>query len=155
MMMRMLMAGGVPGFYEPRADADNPGGYFESVPVMAGDLAQVPDGHAVKCLHMLPTCDPALDVRVIIMRRHLPVSLASANRVGGGYGAPALPEGYDAFLTQCMDAIRLWCAGKPHIEVWKDDVHRNTPGECLRVRRMLGLDLDLAAMAGVPEPRSY
>jgi hypothetical protein len=157
MMMRMLEAGGVPCFHDSdqRANQFNPGGFYESQAVMGGDFSGVPDGHAVKCLHMLATMPDDLDVKVIIMRRDIAVTMTSANRMAAAAGKPLLPDDYAGFLQGCMDAIRLWCAGKPHVEVRKDDVHRNTANECLRVRRMLGIDLDLAAMANVPSPRSY
>lgn len=148
MMMAMLEAGGVPCCYEQRADAHNPGGYFEHRRAMAGDLCWVPDGHAVKCLQMLALA-PDCNARVIIMRRPVAESLASQNRVAEVLGRRLFSQEYEQMLTGCLDSTRLWCAGRPHLEVWYGDVLRNPANECLRVQALLGRPLDLAAMAAL------
>lgn len=143
MMMAMLEAGGIPCFHQPRADEFNPGGYYEDPQVMFGDLSAVPPGYAAKLVYHLP---PVLNADVIVMRRDLDAAVASATRVRTAYGEN-LPD--RDFLQAQLDSIRLWASPRRHTEVWYEDVLRNTPNECLRVARMLGRDLNLAAMAAV------
>lgn len=152
MMMKMLESGGVPCFYEQVVNEFNPGGFYESRAGMQAELEflQTLDGQAVKVLQNLPHVPAgALDARMIIMRRDLTAALDSSNRVAALRGLEPRPASYRDFLQGDLDAIRLWCADQPHIEVWYDDVRRNTANECLRVRRLVGVDLDLAAMASV------
>lgn len=154
MMMRMLETGGVPCVYEQRADEFNPDGYYECRAGIGGDLSSVPDGHAVKCLHALVGMPPGTDARVIIMRRQLAAAMASVNRMAAARGTDLhRPE----FAQGQIDAIRLWCAARPHLEVWYEDVLRNTPNEVLRVARFLGLPAGnrLADMANVVRGRSF
>jgi hypothetical protein len=147
MMMAMLEAGGVPPFCEQRADEFNPDGYYEHPLGLAGDFAAIPDGHAAKCLHMLPTRPAEDGLRAVVMRRNPAAMFVSASKVHRARGLAA-PDG--DFMVAQLDAIRLWCASVPHIEVWYEDVLRNTARECLRVQRFLGLsEQRLAAMAEV------
>lgn len=146
MMMAMLEAGGVPCFYDrpDRPDQFNPGGYYESFITLKGDLDEVPDGHAVKCLESITALPAAFDAQVIIMRRNLNAVMDSVARKTGREAPPIRQQ-----LLTSMDLIRLWAAGRPHIEVWYEDVIANTAVECMRIRAMTGLDINIAAMADV------
>lgn len=158
MMMRMLQAGGVTCAFRHRADKFNPGGYYETLPGLQADLRfmQGIDGQAVKCLHALTRLPADFDAKVIVMRRDLKVTLASCNRICVANGdLPLPPEGLEN-LQGTLDSIRLWCARRPHVEVWYDDMLRNTANECQRIDFMLGGTpqrpvLDLAAMARIPK----
>lgn len=149
MMMRILEAGGVPCLYNQRFDEYNKDGYYEHHAAMAGDFSAVPDGFAVKCLQNL-AISPAADIKAIIMRRDLRASLASFNNAVTGKGiGRGYPKEHLNMMQGCIDSIRLWCADKPHIEIWYEDMLRNSANECLRIRAFLDLDLDLAAMSKV------
>lgn len=86
MMMRMLVAGGVPALVDGvrEADVSNPNGYFEFEPVKGldkdGDLTWLPGarGKAVKIISQLLTWLPErYDYRVVFMHRDLDEVLAS------------------------------------------------------------------------------
>jgi hypothetical protein len=86
MMMRMLVAGGVPALVDGvrAADVSNPNGYFEFEPVKGldkdGDLTWLPGarGKAVKIISQLLTWLPErYDYRVVFMHRDLDEVLAS------------------------------------------------------------------------------
>lgn len=141
MMMAMLEAGGVNCVYEQYADEHNPGGYFEHPEALYGIFDHVPGDAAVKIMHMLPTLDIP-DCQVIVMRRDLAQVAASMLR-----WRDRVPDA--TFLRNQLDSTRLWCASRPHLEVWYADVLRYPAHECLRVARFLGRDLDLAGMAAV------
>lgn len=163
-MMKILETGGIPCFYIPASNAWNPGGYYETPSTMGGDFSEVPDGYAVKCLPMLSAYAPLdTDARVIIMRRDYGATLRSVNRlrVERFKEEPYDPEQWGPTFAERQHAhiraLREWCADKPHIQVWYEDLLSHTPDEIRIVAKFLGLPLDnrLADMANVVKGRSY
>ncbi len=157
MMMNILQAGGLECLAEERAGPVaqfNPNGYFEHTAALTGKWTDADlvawDGKAVKILDMITRFPADVDVRVIVMRRAMEKALASMWAISDGLGLPRFQR--TELFQGNLDSIRLWCADKPHLEIWYDDVLRNTPDECLRIQRFLGRPLDLAAMARVTSP---
>lgn len=166
LMMRIVQAAGIPLWYQqdsavarPAAMmAFNPAGFFEDRTAAHGDFSAVPDGYAVKCMTALPTADPATPARVIIMRRDIQSVLASQQGFAAGTTTGVQIGDHMAdVLLGYMDDIRCWCAAKPHIEVWYEDLQRDTASEMQRIARFLGMPWDnrLADMAHLVDGRSF
>ena len=128
---------------------------------MVNGLTKTPidwKGKAVKILGVLPQIPDDLEVKVIIMRRDIDKALQSGWNMLDAMGKPRTQT--KEFWQGDLDAIRKWSASKPHIEVWFEDIFRNTPNECMRLLKLLypgykDYDippLDLAAMAKVVDP---
>lgn len=160
MMMAMLQAGGMGVVSEP-PDPEAIG-LYEHPRAISGtwtdaDLAAW-DGKAVKILGALPSLPESLDLRLIVMRRNLDRVLASGKVIAERRGTPFNVS--KAYHQSSIDAIRLWAARYHHIEVWYDDVLRDTAHQCLRVLLCLHPEydrndpppMDLVAMAAVVDP---
>ena len=137
----------------PPPNERNPNGYFENPDAIGGKFDEIDnwDNRAVKLLWSLPLLPPDTKVKVVIMRRSMDTVVKSVT----DYERGEVPM---SRLQGVLDSIRLWCAGKPHIEVWYEDVLRHPAQECLRVINLLYPDfdplspaapLDLTAMAKV------
>lgn len=146
MMMAMLEAGGIECVYEPLEDSQpvikdlNPLGYFEHSTARHAewsdkDLEEY-DGKAIKVHGQLAHTREDMDVKTIIMRRNIRESVASIDNFRRVIGEPPRKNEKD-FWQATIDAIRLWSANKPHIEIWYDDVLRNPANECQRILTFL------------------
>lgn len=155
--MAQLEAAGIPVYHEPLADEFNPTGYYES-DALSGDLSVVPEGHAAKVQMNLTMSDPrSVECKMIFCRRDLETSLESLRKLTEGKGFDHSRNNYSLKWAQgWLDAARLWASHHPHIEVWFDDMTRNTPDEVARICNFLHIpDNRRAAMANVIIGKCY
>jgi hypothetical protein len=168
LMMQMLAAGGMAVLTDGQRtpDPNNPRGYYELELVKS--LAKNPeaisdaDGKAVKVISSLLTSLPGnREYRVIFMRRPLSEIVASQDRMLERLGReiPQIPReavmsAFERHLTQ----IRAWIAERLGVSVLYieyaallQDAYR----ESTRISDFLGLDLNIAAMAGKIEQSLY
>lgn len=161
LMMRMLEAGGVDCLYDDHVPADeyNPHGYYEHQRVMSGywpHPSQI-NGRAVKAMTALFYDDAPAPTVMIVMRRDLTKVAASLTRMRAAHHTPVPPD--VGYLQGQIDALRLVAASYRHVEIWLDDLLRDTAHQVLRVARTLDRvpgtwcpePLDLAAMAACVE----
>ncbi len=168
MMMKMLAEGGLPLVTDAirAADEDNPNGYFEFEPVKAlsgGDEAWLADarGKAVKVvsalLERLPAGPP---YRILFMERDLKEVLASQQKMlsrrqeQSGTGDAEM----EAQFREHLLAIKYWLARQPNMDVLYVDYNRmmaDPEAYCQRIANFIGLPLDAARMAAVPNPGLY
>ncbi len=169
MAMRMIGAGGVPIFTDSlrRADAHNPGGYFEAdnVKTLAAGAhtAWLRDtrGKAVKIVSPLLTHLPeSYDYQVVFMRRDLDEVIASQNAMLEARQEPRAVadartrEHYEEHLRQverflerrsCFSALMVAYA----------DVLAHPREQSTRIAAFLGGGLDVARMAAVADRALY
>lgn len=168
MMMRFLDAGGLEAFTDGlrKADPDNPRGYFElervkTIKTDASWLGEA-EGKVFKMVSML-LFDLPLDRRykIIFMRRDLDEVLASQavmlKNLSEHRDQPA-DERMKELFTAHLAHLERHLAEQPSMDVLYCDfreVLENPEAEARRIARHLGLDLDLARMAGIIEPALY
>jgi hypothetical protein len=166
MMMRMLAAGGLPVLADERreADSDNPRGYFEleAVKGSAADASWVQQapGKAVKVIsYLLRSLPPALDYRVVFMRRALDQVVRSQRVMLERLGAPVEQSDEEArsSLAEHVVDVESWLETAGHIRrlgVSYERVLGEPRPMAERIARFLGrdLDLDLDAMVRAVEP---
>ena len=165
LMMNLLQDAGLPILSDGkrRADASNPGGYFELEAVKrtardAGWLKVAP-GHAVKViLHLLAELPGEYSYRVILMRRPVPAVVASQSRMLARLGEDVAGPGPER-LAEILSA--QWAEGRrllesqPYFESTVIDypalVH--DPGPALaQLGAFLDLPLDRPLLAGRIDP---
>ncbi len=169
LMMKMLIAGGVPlladGLREP--DDDNPEGYFELERVKAlatGDHAWLPEarGRAVKIISSLLKFLPGTySYRVILMQRRMSEVLASQHRMLIRRGEPIdtlSDEKLAAISARHLQQVQSWLAAQPNMAVLPMD-YNALVADPLRyaalVDTFLGRRLDVAAMRTAVIPQLY
>jgi hypothetical protein len=170
LMMRMLVAGGVPVITDGRriADEDNPTGYFEFEPVKtleSGDQAWLTHaaGKAVKVVSpLLEHLPPEHVYRVLFMHRRMGEILASQRRMLERRGEPAgaLDDARMAALFgKHLDRVHGWLARQPNIEALDVDYNQllANPGSLVQqIHAFLGNDrLDTLAMIAAIDPTLY
>jgi hypothetical protein len=170
MMMRMLVAGGVPPLVDGvrAADVSNPNGYFEFEPVKGldkdGDLAWLPAarGKAVKIISQLLTWLPErYDYRVVFMHRDLDEVLASQQAMLVRRGEPTgdgdearMRELYTAHLSQ----VQRFLAGRPcfrPLHVHYREAVADPAAAAAQVAALVGRPLDQTAMARAVDGSLY
>jgi hypothetical protein len=170
MMMRMLDAGGarVVTDHVREADEDNPRGYFEVEQVK--DLEQSEDrgwlkdcrGAVIKIISfLLKNLPEDNQYKVIFMKRHLDEVVASQNKMLVRRGE-ATDESNDE-ATKKRYAIHLkkvafFMEEAPNfrsLEVDYKEVLEDPRRNARRVKRFLGLDLDLDSMVRAVDPQLY
>lgn len=164
MMMRMIVAGGVPLLADQaRApDPDNPLGYFEldAVKASARDTAWVANapGRVVKVVHALLRYLPGgYRYAVIMMHRDLDEVVASQRTMldrSGRAGASIAPEALKRVFAAQMDEAARWLSDRPWFRTLDVDYARviaDPAGEARRVAEFLGLP-DTTAMAAAVDP---
>lgn len=168
LMMQMLSRGGFSPLTDElrAADESNPRGYFEfeRVKQLRTDRSWLPEarGRVVKIIHVLlralPT-DGSFHYRVILMRRALPEVLASQRvmleREGKRSADTALlTTVYEAQLAQTEQWLSdHQCFAWMPVEYHR--VLREPHAVADEIRRFLGCDLDLDAMAAAIDPALY
>ena len=170
MMMRMLVAGGVPPLVDGvrAADVSNPNGYFEFEPVKGldkdGDLGWLPEarGKAVKIISFLLTWLPeTYDYRVVFMHRDLDEVLASQQAMlarrgeaGGEGDAARTRELYTAHLAQ----VDRFLTSRPcfrALHVHYGDAVADPASAAARVAALLDRPMDQVAMAQAVDGSLY
>lgn len=168
LMMQMLAAGGMAVLTDGQrtADPNNPRGYYELELVKS--LARNPeiiaeaDSKVVKVISSLLTSLPAgYEYRIIFMRRPLTEVVASQDRMLERLGkqVPAAPResvmnAFERHLTQ----VRNWISAQPGVSALYVDyaaLIADAHGEASRISAFLGVQLDVAAMAGKVEQSLY
>lgn len=169
MMMKMLIAGGLPALTDGlrAADENNPKGYFELEQVKqlpGGDTGwvQTARGKVVKVIsYLLESLPGEGSYRVIFMQRDLDEVLASQKRMLDRDGKPEgsandeqMAELYEKHLTQ----VKAWMARQANVQVLfvnYNGVMQSGAEAAERVTRFLGGGLDTAAMAAVVDQALY
>ncbi len=170
MMMRMLVAGGVPPLVDGirAADVSNPNGYFEFEPVKGldkdGDRAWLPAarGKAVKIISQLLTWLPeTCDYRVVFMHRDLGEVLASQQAMLVRRGEPA-GDGDEARMrelyTAHLDQVQRFLAGRScfrPLHVQYSEAVAHPAAAAAQVAALVGRSLDQAAMARAVDGSLY
>jgi hypothetical protein len=168
MMMAMLEAGGMAVLTDHvrTADEDNPRGYyeFERVRQIEHDQAWLPEarGKVVKMIAaLLKHLPPGYRYKVVFMQRHIEEVLASQRRMLVRRGEPAdavADERMADLFGRHLDRIEAWLAQQPNMDILYVDhsaILADPAGQAERVKRFLGGDLDLEAMASVVDPSLY
>ncbi|MCU0726716.1 MAG: sulfotransferase family protein [Planctomycetes bacterium] len=169
MMMRMLVAGGLPLLSDGlrSADEDNPEGYFEYEPVksLATDSSWLPAarGKVLKVISELLSHLPASEeYRVIFMLRKVEEVLASQAKMLARRGRPvpsaAEDESMGGVLLRHLDRVTRWLDGQSHMKalyVSYNQMFSRGPAHAARVDAFLGGGLDTAAMAAAVDPSLY
>ena len=170
MMMRMLVAGGVPPLVDGvrEADESNPVGYFEFEPVKAldkrGDLSWLSGarGKAVKIISFLLTWLPEdHNYDVIVMHRDLDEVLASQQamlaRRGEAAGEPDAAAMRQMFTTHLTKVERFLsqraCFRTLHLQY--REVVEAPDAAAASVAAFLGRSLDTAAMSAAVDKGLY
>lgn len=170
MMMRMLVAGGVPALVDGvrAADVSNPNGYFEFEPVKGldkdGDLSWLPGarGKAVKIISQLLTWLPeSYDYRVVFMHRDLDEVLASQQAMLSRRGEPAghgdeprMRELYTAHLDQVQRFLAGRRCFRPLYVHYREAV-ADPAAAAAQVAALVGRPLDQNAMARAVDGSLY
>ena len=164
MMMRMLVAGGLPALADEvrEADSDNPRGYFEleAVKGSARDASWVTDapGKAVKVIsYLLQSLPEDLEYRVIFMRRGLDQVVRSQRVMLERLGQPVdqSDEEARAALAEHVVDVEGWLDGAGHVRrlgVSYERVLADPRPQAERIAAFLGLHLDIDAMVRAVEP---
>jgi hypothetical protein len=169
MMMKMLVAGGVPALTDAlrEADADNPKGYFEFERVKQmdkGDTAWLADakGKAVKVISALLRHLPAdHQYRVLFMRRSMPEILASQKKMLDNRGEDADTmddEKMAELFGKHLQSVEQWLRAQANIavlDVHYSDILSDPLHEIGRINAFLGGELDTRKMATVVDPELY
>ena len=168
MMMRMLDAGGIPGFTDNDRipDADNPNGYYEYEPIkklnedsswMAGAV-----GHAIKAIYLLLYQLPKdFNYRIVFMRRNLDEVIASQDamlrRSGAATGTMdrrVLARHFETQLRQVDSWLRQQ-ANMAVLDVPYAEAVRDPKATAVKVAAFLGGALDVDKMAASVDPALY
>jgi hypothetical protein len=169
MMMKMLVAGGVPALTDAlrEADADNPKGYYEFERVKQmdkGDTAWLADakGKAVKVISALLRHLPAdHQYRVLFMRRSMPEILASQKKMLDNRGEDADTmddEKMAELFGKHLQSVEQWLRAQANIavlDVHYSDILSDPLHEIGRINAFLGGELDTRKMATVVDPELY
>jgi len=169
MLMKMLVAGGVPVVTDDvrTSDMDNPGGYFEHERVK--DLEKDQDkawlrearGKSIKVIsHLLQSLPDDNFYRVILMRRDLDEILASQNIMLANRAEENPVEDQKArdLYSKHLITTKVHARRKPNFDLL--EMHYNKvledPVTCAQeINAYLGGRLDIDAMAAVVDPDLY
>ena len=166
----MLAAGGLPVTTDNvrTADEDNPKGYFEDERVKALESAEDKAwvrscrGKVVKVISFLLKDLPAENAyKVIFMRRDLDEVLASQNKMLERRGEVADAAGNEALRGRYafhLKKVAYLLETEPNydaLEIEYGEVLREPRAGAERVRRFLGLNLDVERMVAAVEPSLY
>ena len=168
MMMKMLDAGGIPPMQDGvrSADTDNPKGYFEFERVKQldkGDVAWLgsAENKAVKIITFLLLHLPrGYNFKVIMMRRDLDEVLASQSKMLDRRGEKTttsddeMKELYNQHLSQVYGFIERHPT-MTYIDVDYNEMATDPVSQLPAIKKFLGSDLDIAAMAMVSDPSLY
>jgi hypothetical protein len=168
MMMRMIVAAGIPALTDGlrEADEDNPNGYFEleAVKRTRDDAAWLNDarGKVVKLVHVLLKDLPAQHrYRVVMMHRDLDEVIASQQKMlarSGKKGAAMTSEALKRVFSTQLRAIEEWVTAQPNfsqLDVSYNDALRDPSAQARRVAEFLGRPDQAAAMAAAVDPGLY
>ncbi len=168
-MMQMLSAGAgieVISDHHRRADADNPGGYFEFERVKKlgeGDIGWLGEaqGKAVKIVSpLLEFLPPRFDYRVIFMERRVREILASQRTMLSNRGQqPSVDDGtLSKLYERHLAGVKKWLYGQPHVRVLTVDYNRlvvSPEQELDRLSSFLNRPIALDRMKAVVDPKLY
>ena len=168
MMMKMLVAGGVPVLIDERraADDDNPEGYFEleAVKKTEQDASWVKDapGKAVKVIYRLLEHLPGdHHYQVLLMERAIDEVIASQQVMlqrRGTEGAKLDPDQLQSIFSRELQRVKSWVQAQDNfdlIEIPYARVLDDAESESERVRRFLSIPLDVPAMAAQVNRQLY
>lgn len=168
MMMQILAAGGAPILTDNirQPDEDNPRGYyeFEKVKQVREDASWLDDagGKVVKMVYRLLSDLPKdKTYRVIFMKRQLAEVIASQDEMlqrHGKSGGDAGQEQLAAIYRRQLDDAEKWLSNQPNFSVLYveyQDVLNDTERVVAEINAFLGGDLDVPAMALVPDSSLY
>ncbi len=169
MMMKMLVAGGVPAMTDNvrTPDENNPKGYYEyeAVKEMAdGDTGWMESapGKAIKVIsYLLDKMPSGYSYKVIFMQREIAEVLASQKRMLEREGKPddeVRDDKMQALYIKHLESVTAWLSRQPNIEVhytsYNEILNDPQPGvEALL--SFLGMDLDSQAMVNVVDKALY
>ena len=168
MLMKMLAAGGLPPLTDGirKADADNPGGYYEfekvkqlgkdttwlesargkAVKVISQLLDQLPPNRPYKVVFALRKMDEILaSQRVMLVRRERPCDRISDAEMAAAFG-------------RHLNAVQQWLAEHQQMEVLYVDyaaVLRDPLTTSHEIKTFLALPLDVRQMASVVDQSLY
>ncbi|QDU89420.1 hypothetical protein Pla175_28100 [Pirellulimonas nuda] len=168
MVMQMLAAGGLPVHSDGArpVDEDNPRGYYEheAVKRLAADARWLAEagGSAVKIVAPLVVHLPAgVPCRAILVRRDLDEVLQSQQKMiarAGTTGAAIAPDRLKGVFAQQLARAASFLSQRPDTRLLELE-HRallQTPAEAaLAIQTLLGVPLDVAAMAAVVDAGLY
>lgn len=168
MIMRMLEAGGFDLLVDDvrRADADNPGGYYEFEPVkqLAGECGWVAEavGRAVKVISpLLPELPSSYRYRVVFLRRDMKEVLASQRAMlsrRSETDGKVNDNRMSLLFAKHLRRIESWLAEQPNIETLYlpyTSVLDRPSVAANRLNRFLGGHGDPNAMATVVDHSLY
>jgi hypothetical protein len=168
MMMKMLMAGGVPLLTDAvrSADQSNPNGYFEFQrikDVPNGDLSWLPSarGKAVKIVSFLLTHLPeTFDYRVIFMRRELEEIIASQNQMLAARGEPSDQGGVRTreLYSEHLEQVARFLAKRDcfrSLSISYNAAVVDSRGQAERIGAFLDRHVDIDRMAAAVDSRLY
>jgi hypothetical protein len=169
MLMKMLVAGGVPVITDNMrsSDEDNPGGYYEHERVK--DLANENDkrwlragrGKSIKVIsHLLESLPDDNYYRVILMRRDLNEILASQNIMleRRAEENPIEDEKAREHYSKHLITTKVYVRRKPNFELLEmhySKVLADPVASASQLNDFLGVSLDVDAMAAVVNPELY
>ena len=169
MLMKMLVAGGVPVVTDNRrtSDEDNPGGYFEHERIK--DLAKEQDkrwlqaarGKSIKVIsHLLESLPDDNYYRVILMRRDLDEILASQNIMleRRAEENPIEDQKAKDHYIKHMITTKVYMRRRPNFEMLEmnySKVLADPLASAAELNDFLGGGLDVNAMAAVVSPDLY
>jgi hypothetical protein len=168
MLMKMLEAGGLEPVVDGirRADADNPGGYyeFEKVKKMGEDVSwlETAQGKVIKVIsQLLEDLPTQYRYKVLFAHREMAEILASQQvmleRRGQATDAVSDDE-IDAIFQRHLDEMQTWLATQDHLEtlhVQYGGILADSQGESKRIADFLGVPIDQQAMAEVVDANLY
>jgi hypothetical protein len=168
MMMRMIVAGGIPALTDGlrSADEDNPNGYFEleAVKTTKQDPSWLRDapGKVVKLVHVLVKDLPATHrYRLVMMHRDLDEVIASQRKMlarSGKQGGAITPESLRKVFESQMEGISRWLGAQSNFRVLHanyNEVLKSPTSEAARVAGFLDVSSAAQAMAGAVDPALY
>ena len=165
MMMQMLQQGGMNLFTDGvrQPDESNPRGYFEHEAVKAlmrnREFIQDAEGKVVKVIAQLLDQLPArFAYKVIFMERELNEVLQSQHKMllrQGKAKEEAMPLRLVDAFQQNLQKVKVWLPKQKNMEVLyvnHPDIIADPAGQSERIKRFLGVSLDIEAMASVVDP---
>ena len=164
-MMQMLQQGGMNLFTDGvrQPDESNPRGYFEHEAVKAlmrnREFIQDAEGKVVKVIAQLLDQLPArFAYKVIFMERELNEVLQSQHKMllrQGKAKEEAMPLRLVDAFQQNLQKVKVWLPKQKNMEVLyvnHPDIIADPAGQSERIKRFLGVSLDIEAMASVVDP---
>jgi len=168
MMMRMIVAGGIPALADDHRapDQDNPLGYYEFAAAKAtqsdSTWLALAKGKVVKLVHvLLPSLPKTHSYRVVMLHRNLDEVVASQHKmlIRSGREGAQLPDATlkNLFAAQ-METTRKWLEQQPNfrrLDVHYDRVISDPIGEATRIANFLGIADAAPQMAAAVDQSLY